>query len=163
MPSSNVFNQGNTKLHTFRLAPCFGLASAIDMLSVSSHHACFLALSTPVQTCASAKHCKAYAVKAKVRACGRWAQWLAGLDFLPELPAGLGIQGSMTEAGLQRALAHYRRERRAFHILATLVQRAQDASELGLVGSPDIQCNMPHGIQPYVADSQHSMLNFCNT
>ncbi|KAL3144500.1 hypothetical protein ABBQ32_004237 [Trebouxia sp. C0010 RCD-2024] len=61
----------------------------------------------------------------------RWAQWLAGLDFLPQLPAGLFFQGTMSEQGLQSALARYRRERRATHILATLVQRTEESSELG--------------------------------
>ena len=61
----------------------------------------------------------------------RWAQWLAGLDFLPQLPAGLYFQGTVSEEALQSALARYRRERRATHILATLIQRAEDSSELG--------------------------------
>lgn len=61
----------------------------------------------------------------------RWAQWLAGLDFLPQLPAGLYFQGTLGEEALQSALASYRRERRATHILAALVQRAEDSSELG--------------------------------
>lgn len=61
----------------------------------------------------------------------RWAQWLAGLDFLPALPAGLLVQGNVSQETLQEAVASYTRERRAIHILTTLVQRAQDASHLG--------------------------------
>ena len=61
----------------------------------------------------------------------RWAQWLAGLDFLPELPEGLHFQGVVSEEALQGALALHRKERRAIHILTVLVRRAEDASELG--------------------------------
>lgn len=61
----------------------------------------------------------------------RWAQWLAGLDVLPQLPAGLHFQGIITDEALQSALACYRRERRATHILYTLLKRAEESSELG--------------------------------
>lgn len=62
---------------------------------------------------------------------GRWAQWLAGLDFLPALPAGLLVQGNVSQETLQDAVKSYSRERRALHILTTLVKQAEDASELG--------------------------------
>ncbi len=62
---------------------------------------------------------------------GRWAQWLAGLDFLPALPAGLLVQGSVSQETLQDAVKSYSRERRVIHILTTLVKQAEDASELG--------------------------------
>ncbi|DBB05940.1 TPA: hypothetical protein ACH3X3_009935 [Trebouxia sp. C0006] len=61
----------------------------------------------------------------------RWAQWLAGLDFLPALPAGLLVQGSVSQETLQDAVKSYSRERRVIHILTTLVKQAEDASELG--------------------------------
>ena len=61
----------------------------------------------------------------------RWAQWLAGLDFLPSLPAGLLMQGNVSQETLQDAVKSYSRERRAIHILTTLVKHAEDASELG--------------------------------
>ncbi|DBA72423.1 TPA: hypothetical protein ACH3X2_010455 [Trebouxia sp. C0005] len=61
----------------------------------------------------------------------RWAQWLAGLDFLPAIPAGLLVQGNVCQETLQDAVKSYSRERRAIHILTTLVKQAEDASELG--------------------------------
>ena len=61
----------------------------------------------------------------------RWVQWLAGLDFLPALPAGLFVQGAVSQETLQEAVSSYSRERRAVHILTTLAKRAGDASELG--------------------------------
>ncbi|DBA90218.1 TPA: hypothetical protein ACH3X1_003517 [Trebouxia sp. C0004] len=62
----------------------------------------------------------------------RWAQWLAGLDFLPAMPAGLLVQGNISQEKLQDAVKSYSRERRAIYILTTLVKHAEDASELGL-------------------------------
>ena len=66
-----------------------------------------------------------------VHVVGRWAQWLAGLDFLPAMPAGLLMQGNVSQETLQDAAKSYSRERRALHILTTLVKQAEDASELG--------------------------------
>jgi len=66
-----------------------------------------------------------------VHVLGRWAQWLAGLDFLPAMPAGLLMQGNVSQETLQDAVKGYSRERRAIHVLTTLVKHAEDASELG--------------------------------
>ena len=60
----------------------------------------------------------------------RWAQWVAGLDLLPALPAGLLVQGSISPEALQAALHSYIRDKRSIRILTTLVERAEDASEL---------------------------------
>lgn len=57
--------------------------------------------------------------------CCRWAQWLAGLDFLPALPAGLVLQGEVHHSAVQRGLTHYRKEKRAMHVLRTLLRRAE--------------------------------------
>lgn len=60
----------------------------------------------------------------------RWAQWLAGLDFLPALPAGLIVQGDAHQSAIQGGLRQYRKEKRAMHVLATLVRHAKEAHAL---------------------------------
>lgn len=60
----------------------------------------------------------------------RWAQWLAGLDFLPTLPAGLVVQKESHHNAAQQGLKQYRREKRALHVMRTLVQRAEKAQGL---------------------------------
>jgi benzoyl-CoA reductase/2-hydroxyglutaryl-CoA dehydratase subunit BcrC/BadD/HgdB len=47
------------------------------------------------------------------------------------MPAGLLMQGNVSQETLQDAVKSYSRERRAIHILTTLVKQAEAASELG--------------------------------